>query len=447
VAAMSIGLLTITCIATAWAVREALLDDPGLSPGMSRAVLAIAEFPGDVSDALLALGEGAPADPLALLIGRNGPIQKSWIRQFPAPDDPGYLLFSGVKRGELRSVVELIRIADGVTLAQWRPDWSAVYGKITPKPFYPVGNPVEARAFDPVLLPGGDIVFAIGNALVRSTACTSAPVWVLNEPAHHSVELDDEGMIWVPSSSQDGYADNSWLQERVHDDALARVTPDGRLLERTSLARILRQNGLEALLLGTMGFHLNEDPIHLNSIQVARADTAYWRRGDLLISARHLSTLILYRPATGKILWHQTGPWLNQHSASFVDQHRIAVLDNHVVAGLPPTRAFLAPGHNRVLVYDFADGSITEPYEQLLAVEHPATVTEGVARVLGDGGLFFEETTNGRLLRFTRDRLLWSWVNDYDKTHLGLLGWSRYMTAAEAATPLRALAEHRCTTR
>jgi hypothetical protein len=190
---------------------------------------------------------------------------------------------------------------------------------------------------------------------------------------------------------------------------------------------------------------LQTDPIHLNEIRAAPSDTAYWKKGDLLLSARHLSTVFLYRPSTGKIVWHRMGPWLNQHSADFVDDHRISVFDNNVFGGAPSHQPFLEAGqNNRVFVYDFAKDELSQPYQELLAKAKPVTLSEGRARVLPDGGLFVEESNFGRILRFMPDRLLWSFVNDYDKDRIGILSWSRYLTAEEAAVPLKALAGLPC---
>jgi hypothetical protein len=295
------------------------------------------------------------------------------------------------------------------------------------------------------LLSDGDIIFKALDSLVRMGSCSSQPLWVLDEPMHHSNELDATGSVWTPSIATDGFPDNRWLHDRVQDDALARVSADGQLLERHSFSEILRNNGLQSLLLGTTGNRPNDDPIHLNQIAVAPGDSRYWRRGDLLISARHLSTVFLYRPSTGRILWHQLGPWMNQHSVDFVDDHRISVFDNNVVANAPKEYAFVKPGDtNRVLLYDFDNGQISEPFAALLAEAKPVTFTEGRARVLPDGGLFIEETNYGRHLRFTRDRLLWSRVNDYDDKRIGMVSWSRYLTAEEARGPLLALAERPC---
>jgi hypothetical protein len=258
--------------------------------------------------------------------------------------------------------------------------------------------------------------------------------------------LDETGnAIWVPSIVHDGYAENPWLQNRTRDDALAHVSLDGRILEKRSFARILRDNDLNVMVLGTSGMRINDDPIHLNQITIALKDSHYWHRGDLLISARHLSTLFLYRPSTNKIIWHRTGPWLNQHSVEFIDDHRISVFNNNVIAG--PTsmkQMFMKPEDtNQFLIYDFETEQVTQPFAALLAEAKPVTITSGRARLLPDGGLFFEESDNGRILRFTKDRLLWSLFND--EVQGGDFAWSRYLTAEEASIPLRALASRQCT--
>jgi len=442
-----LAVFLLTAIFFAWATRHALANGPLLSAREKRWVLGVADFPTQLRSALYQVGlfGGAPSP---LLFDRSLIDKRHWIRRFPAPDDTGFLLFSGVDPHRRHSLVKLLRVSDGAEIARWDPDWDAIYRRITDKPFAERGSPRNARAFHPLPMPNGDIVFNTGNALVRLGPCSGEPVWVLDEVMHHSNELDAAGTIWTASVSPDGFADNPWLHERVRDDAIARVSPDGRILEHLSVAKIMRSNGLEPLLLGTGGSMLQVDPIHLNEIEVAPGDTRYWKRGDLLLSARHLSSVFLYRPSTGRIVWHKMGPWLNQHSALFLDDHRISVFDNNVYAGAPNEQPFVTKGDvNRLFVYDFATGELSQPYAALLAQARPVTYSEGRARILPDGGLFLEETNFGRVLRFTRDRLLWSYVNDYDRSRIGILSWSRYLTAEEAQPLLRAVSARACASR
>ena len=437
-------------IAAAWAVRHVLITkDTRFSETQTRIIMTVAEFPQNVHssfDALWSMRRGDPPALLALLMDKKMIEQPNWIRRFPAPEDNGYLLFSGVDPEVKKSIVKLIRISDGKILYRWAPDWNSVFEKHTPKKFVPEGSSKIELAVHPLLLADGDIIFNTSTSLVRLSPCSSKPIWVIDEVMHHSIELDVSGTsVWIPSVSQDGFSENPWLRDNVRDDALAQVSTDGRIVARYSFVKILRDNGMEAMLLGRSGGTLNEDPIHLNQIKAASQDTKYWHKGDLLISARHLSTLFLYRPSTNKIIWYQTGPWMNQHSVDFVDEHRISVFDNHIVVGAPKEQAFMKPGDtNHVLVYDFDTKQISEPYATLLAKTRPVTITSGRARILPDGGLFIEETDYGRLLRFTRDNLLWSRINDYDEQRNGTSAWSRYLTEEEANVSLRGLASRQC---
>jgi hypothetical protein len=74
----------------------------------------------------------------------------------------------------------------------------------------------------------------------------------------------------------------------------------------------------------------NDDPTHLNDIQPVLADGPYWKKGDLFVSLRNISSIMLYRPSTDQIVWMKRGPWLSQHDVDILDDHRISVYDNNV---------------------------------------------------------------------------------------------------------------------
>lgn len=433
-----------TVLVTAALVYEATNEDSRHSRTQKH-ILSVAKFPSKVKRVLKEL-TGKGSNPF---LKKKAEVEKAhWVRQFPAPEDDGYLLFSGAD-GEIKhSAVKLLRIADGRVMAQWTPDWEAVYAKLSDKKWEPKGRSSRATAVHPLLLDNGDIVFNTGKSMVRSDRCSTQPVWVLDKIIHHSNELALDGTsIWAPSVAEGYFAENPLLDKKLRDDSLARISLNGEVLENHSVSKILIDNGLRTLLLGTSGHQFRDDPIHLNQISVAPADSKYWKRGDLLLSIRSLSTVLLYRPSTGKVIWHQVGPWMSQHSARFVDDHRISIFDNNSYSGAPKSEPFVKPGEiNRVIVFDFATRQATEPYARLLAKEKPVTWNQGLARVLPDGGLFLEEANFGRHLRFTQDKLLWSRINDYDKEHVGIATWSRYLTPQEARAPLAAIAARPCST-
>ena len=445
--AMLIVVIIFVVLSVATLVRLAYKDKVTLSNSQVNMIVNIAEFPRNVQWAIQDLYTMIDSTPFPLLQNRKEVERPSWIRNFPEPLDKGYLLFSGVDAQAKQSAVRLIRIADGSEIASWIPNLEAIHNQTSNKKWEPSRPTSKLRLFHPLLLDSGDIIFNTEGSLVRQGTCSAKPIWVLDELIHHSVELDETGdALWVPAVSEDGFADNPFLKNHIRDDALAHVSINGNILERRSFTRILRDNGLIALMMGTSGTTINQDPIHLNQIKAAKTNTRYWNRGDLLISSRNLSTIFLYRPSTNKILWHQTGPWLNQHSVDFVDSHRISIFSNNIVSGNPDKyHSFLTPNDiNRLYIFDFNKNKVSQPYKKLLDVARPITVTEGRAQILSDEGLFIEESNEGRLLRFTKDRLLWSKVNDYDAKKVGILSWSRYLTAEEASVPLKALLAKNC---
>lgn len=444
-------LIAIVVLTTASYVYCAMKDevdldsDSGMSEDTRKAVIAVAEFPSTAKKVLKEV-TGNARNPL--LVEKKKAEKTHWMRKFPAPEDNGYLLLSGMDSDVKHATVKLIRIADGAVVALWTPDWDSLYAQLSEKKWERTGASNRGLAYHPVLLDNGDIIFNVRTGMARLNYCDTKPAWVIDKVIHHTNEpaLDGES-IWSPSVAEGYFAGNAnpLLEDRLRDDSMARISFDGKVLENHSMSKILVENGLQGLLLGNGGHHLQRDPIHLNHISVATRDTKYWQRGDMLLTARTPSAVFLYRPSTGKIVWHRVGPWMNQHAALFVDDHRISIFDNNVVSGAPKSQPFMKKGdHNRLIIYDFATDSLSEPYAALLAQHKPITWTQGLAQVLPDGGLFVEETNFGRHLRFTKDALLWSRVNDYDKKHVGILARSRYLTPEQAAKPLAAIAARQC---
>ncbi|MFY9513633.1 MAG: arylsulfotransferase family protein [Rubrivivax sp.] len=445
-AACLLTLVLFSAFSLAWAVRHAVLDGPRLSPGQKQALIGLATFPWMVGQSLQQLRSSLANRPDALLLRRSDVEHPAWSRRFPAPEDPGYLLLSTVDASAAASIVKLVRIADGQELARWTPHWPQLYTRLSSKPFAVVGDPAAARAIHPLLLPDGDIVFNTTHGLVRLPACGDTPRWVLDEHIHHSVELADDGTLWVPGVATDGLASNPWLQAQVQDDALVQVSQDGRVLRRISVIGLLRRHGLQAMAVGQWGGVPRSDPIHLNQITPALTDGQHWKRGDLLVSMRNTSTVLLYRPSSDEILWHRSGPWLNQHDARFVGSDRISVFDNHAVVAAPPEpRAFLQDSdRSRIFLVNLAKGTLEQPYARALEQVRLRSPSQGRSLVLDNGDVFVEDTPNGRLMRLSRDAQVWAWVNDYDSEHIGLLNWSRYLQPAEVQAALAALAQRHC---
>ena len=430
-------IFAVAVVSAAWAVRHTFMSGQRLSPAQQDGVMAVAAFPGTLRDAVHEVMWQFSDDPSPLLMDRASTVKPYWVKHFPEPSDTGYLLFSGVEANARQSIVELIRISDGKSMARWIPDWNYILSNTKVSTQGTSASIKTLRAFHPLLLPNGDIIFNTGTSLMRMNHCSRRPVWKLDNFSHHSVELDSDGNIISPSKS-------NLAATNLGDDSIAIITQNGSVISNDSLVTILVDNKLSALPFGIGGRgNINSDLIHINQVKSALTDSKYWKKGDQLISSRNLSTIFLYRPSTKKIIWLKTGPWLNQHSVDFVDNHRISIFNNNVILR-EPIRFLNAKGHNSVMIYDFQTGEVSEPFNLVLSEVRPSSVTEGRAQILPDGSLFIEDSNNGRMMRLTTDRLGWSFINEYKGDTLGILSWSRYLTQSEARDPLHAIETSRC---
>jgi outer membrane protein assembly factor BamB len=417
----------------AWAFRHVILGGEKIPKAIQPVIEKLAEMPSLIKLAALELRDEITGKLSALLIPKDKVWQVDWVHKFPAPDDDGYLLLSGLSKEENQSIVQLIRIADGEVIAKWIPDWAYIHSRTTEHRFAPKGSSKNYRASHPLLLIDGSIIFNTGGSLVRLPLCSSKPSWLLDYPYHHSIELSPTGnSVWAPSVTELFATENHILKETLRDDSLSEVSLDGRTLQNLSFSKILVENKMTAHMLGSTGFTFNLDPLHINQITPALSNGSYWQRGDLLISARHTSTVYLYRPTTGKIIWHQQGPWLNQHSAHFYDDHGIAVFGNDVYGHKMPSQFIYKEGYNQIYLYDFKTAKTNKLQSDALSKAKPMTITEGRSRVLEDKSIFIEETNHGRILKLNPSgQLIWSYINTYDKDHIGVVTWSRYLTREE----------------
>ena len=401
----------------------------------------LADTPSLVKQAVIELRDEITNKPSALLIPKNKVMKPDWAHQFPAPEDDGYLLLSGLGAQENQSIVQLIRISDGEILAKWIPDWEFIHRQTSGHQFAPKGNVRSYRAFHPLLLDDGSIIFNTMNSLIRLSLCSSKPSWILDYPYHHSIELSETGnSIWVPSVTEEFTTENPILKKKLRDDSLAEVDLDGRILQNLSFSKILVKNFMTSHMLGSTGTLTNPDPIHINQITVASSNTPFWQLGDLLISARHTSTIYLYRPSTDKIIWHKQGPWLNQHSPHFVGNNGIAIFGNDVYGSKLSLPFIYKEKHNNIYIYDFKNDKAINPYTEALNNIKPMTVYEGRSTILEDGTLFVEETGNSRLFKLSASgKLQWSYINTYDKDYLGVISWSRYYTPKQIQSKINAI--------
>lgn len=286
---------------------------------------------------------------------------------------PGYVTRSSADGDKY----ELLRLSDGSVFEAWE---NLPYA------------PRAVSLYDNTVLLGGVMGPEDSTRAIKKYDQQGKELWNVSLYVHHTIYVDNNGLIYTPIVMPT----HEYLQSLMppgseyRDDGYAVLDPDGNILEQKSVTQILLDNDLGHLVLGVGP--LEEDAIHLNAVKVAEMESDYWEVGDLLMSARHMSLVFLYRPSTGKIIWHQSGPWLNQHDPDFLNSTEISVFGNDMVSSYSNRTSEEATnyidGGNDIYVYNFETQETSIRYKDVMDRAGLATVTSGEHHVFDDGSLF-----------------------------------------------------------
>lgn len=241
---------------------------------------------------------------------------------------------------------------------------------------------------------------------------------------HHSLNPDYEDNIWVCTNEFEPEA-NKGIKNfdggviTFRDNNITKYdSENGNVLLNIPVSQILFDNNLEHLLYQSV--EMNWDPIHLNDIQPVMEDGKYWKKGDLFLSLRNSSTIMLYRPETNEVLWHKSqNPLLHQHDIDILDSVRISIFNNnHVNVNFRLVEG--TEGHiyeydilelredpySQMLVYDFSTDSFELRFEKEFVENKIGTPTEGLLEVLPNGDVFVENQNNGIIYILSQDGIL-----------------------------------------
>ena len=423
-----IGALLVV-ITTGALVRERLQNGGAIAPTLTTAAIVLAEVPEDLLVWVSLIGKPG------YKIHDRFPKQAGFVGG--TDRDERYLLLNRRDEEIEKSVVELIDLRSFQVLHRWEPGFDTDtlgFGKaeLSYREIYPFYSDVlENKATHSLLTPQGNLVVGRDGHIGKFNVCSNL-LWnaSLEEgaPTNASLELDGQGNIWVtaalsviPSLGQDvEIGDPTWVPPSYLDNLIVQISPSGEVIFSKSIADILAENRLAQFVV-RFNFPPTPDFFHLVDIQPALSDGTHWQRGDLLISLKHISLVLLYRPSTDSVLWHSIGRTEFQSDVDFVDESSIAIFDNNTPVYLKKNAIYgqhrdlkfkVVNGHNKVLVYDFASDQYSHHLIDSLRTNEVKTASRGRNQILPNGDLFVEESDFGRLLYFKSDgSLLWSYVN------------------------------------
>ena len=416
-----VWVFTMITLLFGWSVGNILEGGQTISGNSRSIILSIAKFPTLVSASIRQIFAEMP-----VIIKDRYPEVSGLKLNDKNYRDSNYLLLSAFDKEAGHSAFKLIRLSDKKVMHNWVPDIQEIM-RIRDKgrPISESSNKGNIVLWHPLLASDGSIVFNTEDRSLIKIGKDSKVLWSLDGIFHHSQEFDAEGNIWASSVMEKNPAFISRYFDDYRDDALAQISADGKLLQQRSISKILLDNGYRGLLLGIGP--MERDPLHLNDIQPALKTTEHWEKDDLLVSIRNKSTVFLYRPSTNKIIWLQTGPWLNQHDVDFIDDHRISIFGNNIIRN--KSYDFI-DGHNEVYIFDFRTNELTTPYTAFLKNAKVKTMTGGRSEILANGDVFIEETDFGRMLRGNSRNTIWQYVERVDEHSASVLGWSRILDPA-----------------
>jgi hypothetical protein len=287
-----------------------------------------------------------------------------------------------------------------------------------------------------VMLPDGDVVFNFEQlGLVRMSACGEV-VWKLPYRTHHSVTLDENGELWVAGQITHADKVDEYPNHRppFREPVVLKVSPEGEILREISVFELLIKNDLRAYMHLVTPSNLNTvvtgDTLHLNDVEVFSSDLeeGVFRHGDIMISLRNVSTVLVFDPETLKIRYLETGNFTRQHDPDFIDGNTLSVFDNNHIA--PKNFG----QQSRILVLSADSGDSAVWYEGT-DVEPFYTDIMGKTQWLEDNNLLVTDSRNSRAFQLNADReIVWEFVNLVDDGVAGLVEEVQRLSADK--TPL-----------
>jgi hypothetical protein len=277
------------------------------------------------------------------------------------------------------------------------------------------------------LFENGDLLFNIERVgLVRMDAGGNV-LWRLERRTHHSVHRADgpdgpgTGNFWVCESVFLEDPIRTWqrlpgvMAPAVEDFALE-VTPDGEVVQRVSVAQALADSPYAAAVFDTNPTEMaSSDYLHLNDVEPLPAHLAdgypLFEAGDLLVSLRQPSLVLVLDPHSRAIKWAKTGCWINQHDPDWIGDGWISVYDNHTDWGsrgefLGGSRIVKIRPHTGEFAHIYpTEHSSDEPDERFYSSHG------GKAQRLAGGHWLITEPLGARIFEVDQDgREIWSWI-------------------------------------
>ncbi|MEX0340702.1 MAG: arylsulfotransferase family protein [Arenibacterium sp.] len=441
--ALIIVFLLIGTFAFGVIVRDAVYGNNRLG-AISRISLQIASLPSEAARSVR-MAAGGDLAGMSTLHSDRFPGRSGWSF-FDTRQDSGldaYLFFSRHDGDAGHHVFELVDLKAGEIVHRIAVDFEKTFADASRTSLltdYGDWRNERFQAVHPLALENGDILIK-GNStpMVRMTPCGD-PVWTLNNGIyHHTTEAGPDGHYWSSAFVEPPRVEG--LSEYFYDPGITQFSADGEVLYDSSLTKIMIEQGLGYMALAKQ---FDRDPIHLNDVQPVFEDGPYWKRGDVLLSLRNMSTIMLFRPSEDRIVWWKQGPWAAQHDVDVIDEKTIGVYNNNSL-DIGDGRELVVQGNSQIVFYDLETKTHSNPFEDVLIEHEFKNEAAGLFTVLPDGHYYVDESESGRTMIFTPEgELAVEHINRAENGLIYHLGWSRIMDREAGDRFLKQLKDTNC---
>ena len=199
---------------------------------------------------------------------------------------------------------------------------------------------------------------------------------------HHSINKNHENLFLVPLSEFVGLKEENSSYE---ENYITYLDENLKVINKISLTKIFVDNNFESIVFGMS--KMSGDPFHLNDIEPIKSDGEYWKKGDLFLSLRNLSLIVLYRPSSNKILKVIRGPFFQQHDVDIISDGKIALFNNN-------SKIFKFKRSNinnsNVIIYDFKTNKFQNYLDEELKLINFKTSESGNMHIFPDNSVILE---------------------------------------------------------
>ena len=350
-------------------------------------------------------------------------------------DFEAYLLLSRYDGNEKRGVVELIDLRNFTVLHIWKSE-----NFLNTSNSALNANVSLNYLNHPLLTKNGSVITNTGYFLQKHNL-NGEIEWLspmdynnINRRYHHSINKGSNNTIWACSRLFPFTADSRLGNtiEDFRDDAITKIDLNtGLPIYDQSLSNIFKKHEMEYLILGVGDEYFNHDPFHLNDIHQVFENGKYWKEGDVFLSIRNQSMVLLYRPNEDKIIWKGTGPFFRQHDVNILDEKRISIFNNNSKL-FNNNLGSTVDGNSEIIIYDFEKNQYSSYMKNSLKKYDVRTKGQGLHEIIDNGDLYIEETQYGRILYFDADgSLKWTYINKADNNEIYAIFWSRLLYSYE----------------